>query len=74
MCVLSHSWNLQKVLEHSIKHTPGAVGEGGGRGDRDGEDMWTQGLFISMYDKIHYKKKKKTLLFFQWNLTVHKWA
>ena len=34
-------------------------GEGGGRGDRDGEDMWTQGLFISMYDKIHYKKKKK---------------
>ena len=32
-----------------------AGGEGGGRGDRDGEDMWTQGLFISMYDKIHYK-------------------
>ena len=38
----------------------GAGGEGGGRGDRDGEDMWTQGLFISMYDKIHYKKKKTT--------------
>ena len=36
----------------------GAGGEGGGRGDRDGEDMWTQGLFISMYDKIHYKLKK----------------
>ena len=36
----------------------GAGEEGGGRGDRDGEDMWTQGLFISMYDKIHYKKKK----------------
>ena len=33
----------------------GAGGEGGGRGDRDGEDMWTQGLFISMCDKIHYK-------------------
>ena len=33
----------------------GAGGEGGGRGDRDGEDVWTQGLFISMYDKIHYK-------------------
>ena len=33
----------------------GAGGEGGGKGDRDGEDMWTQGLFISMYDKIHYK-------------------
>ena len=36
----------------------GAGGERGGSGDRDGEDMWTQGLFISMYDKIHYKKKK----------------
>ena len=33
----------------------GAGGEGGGRGDRDGEDMWTHVLFISMYDKIHYK-------------------
>ena len=33
----------------------GAGGERGGSGDRDGEDMWTQGLFISMYDKIHYK-------------------
>ena len=37
----------------------GAGGEGGGRGNRDGEDMWTQGRFISMYDKIHYKLKKK---------------
>ena len=37
----------------------GAGGEGGGSGDRDGEDMWTQDLFISMYDKIHYKLKKK---------------
>ena len=33
----------------------GAGREGGGRGDRDGEDIWIQGLFISMYDKIHYK-------------------
>ena len=33
----------------------GEGGEGGGRGDRDGEDMWTQRLFFSMYDKIHYK-------------------
>ena len=41
----------------------GAGGEGGGRGDRDGEDMWTQGLFISMYDKIHYKLKKKSDMF-----------
>ena len=37
----------------------GAGGEGGGRGDRDGEDMETQGRYISMYDKIHYKLKKK---------------
>ena len=36
----------------------GAGGEGGGRGDWDGEDMSTQGRFISMYDKIHYKFKK----------------
>ena len=40
----------------------GAGGEGGGSGDRDGEDMWTQGHFISMYDKIHYKKKEKQSL------------
>ena len=39
----------------------GAGRERGGKGDRDGEDMWTQGLFISMYDKIHYKKKKKNV-------------
>ena len=37
----------------------GAGGEGGGRGDQDGEDMWTQGLFFSIYDKIHYKKNKE---------------
>ena len=36
----------------------GVGGEGGRRGDRDGEHMWTQGLFTSMYDKIHYKKNK----------------
>ena len=39
----------------------GAGGEGGGEGDRDGEDMKTQGCFISMYDKIHYKLKKNKL-------------
>ena len=33
-------------------------GEGGGRGDQDGEDIQTQGRFISMYEKIHYKLKK----------------
>ena len=36
----------------------GAGGEGGGRGDRNGEHMQTHGCFISMYDKIHYKFKK----------------
>ena len=36
----------------------GAGGRGVGSGERDGENMWTQGLFISMYDKIHYKNKK----------------
>ena len=38
------------------------VGREVGGGDRDGEDMWIQGLFISMYDKIHYKKKKKKVI------------
>ena len=33
----------------------GAGGVGSGWGDCDGEDMLTQGRFISMYDKIHYK-------------------
>ena len=37
----------------------GAGREGAGRGDRDGEHMKTQGRFISKYDKIHYKLKKK---------------
>ena len=46
----------------ALEDLEGAGGEGGGRGDRDGEDMWTQGRFISMYDKIHYKLKKKKKL------------
>ena len=37
----------------------GSGREGGGRGERDGEHMQTHGCFISMYDKIHYNKKKK---------------
>ena len=32
----------------------GLGGEGGGRGDRDGEYMYIQGWFMSMYDKNHY--------------------
>ena len=44
------------VLWEDLEGPPwGGRGEGGS----DGEDMWTQGLFISMYEKIHYKKKKK---------------
>ena len=34
----------------------GSGGEGGGRGDWDGEHMQIHGCFISMYDKIHYNK------------------
>ena len=29
-------------------------GEGGERGDQDGEYMWLHGWFMSMYDKTHY--------------------
>ena len=32
--------------------------EGGGRGDRDGEYMYIQGWFMSMYDKDHYNTVK----------------
>ena len=48
-------WWFKKFRKEDESLKEGAGGEGGGRGDRDGEDMWTQGLFISMYDKIHYK-------------------
>ena len=33
-------------------------GEGGGRGDRDGEYMWLHGWFMSMYDKTHWNAVK----------------
>ena len=36
----------------------GLGGVGGGRGDRDGEHMYIQGWFMSMYDKNHYNIKK----------------
>ena len=32
----------------------GSGGEGGGMGDWDGEYMYIQGWFMSMYDKNHY--------------------
>ena len=37
----------------------GSGGEGGGRGDRDGEYMYIQGWFMSMYDKTHYNTVKQ---------------
>ena len=36
----------------------GSGGEGGGRGDRDGEYMYIHGWFMSMYDKNHYNIEK----------------
>ena len=38
---------------HEIKRH--LLGEGGGRGDRDGEYMYIRGWFMSMYDKNHCK-------------------
>ena len=51
---------LMKVKEESetvglkLKILEGSGGEGGGRGDRDGEYMYIHGWFMSMYDKNHY--------------------
>ena len=33
-------------------------GEGGGRGNRDGEYMWLHGWFMSVYDKTHWNVVK----------------
>ena len=43
------------------KDLEGSGGEGGGRGDQDGEHMQTHGCYISMYDKIHYNIKNKKI-------------
>ena len=51
------AWDKRSDLVH-WEDPEGWGGEGGGRGDRDGEHMQTHGWFISMYDKIHYNKKK----------------
>ena len=48
------AWDKRSDLVH-WENLEGADGEGGGRGDLDGEHMKTHGCFISMYDKIHYK-------------------
>ena len=43
---------LLKVLHW--EDPEGSGREGGGRGDRDGEYMYIQGWFMSVYDKNHY--------------------
>ena len=52
------AWDKRSDLVH-WEDPEGSGGEGGGRGDRDGEYMYIHGWFISMYDKSHYNKKKK---------------
>ena len=54
--ITSPGWMHDKRLD--LVHwedLEGSGGEGGGRGDRDGEYMYIHGCFISLYDKIHYK-------------------
>ena len=51
------AWDKCSGLVH-WEDPEGSGGEGGGRGDRDGEYMYIQGWFMSMYDKNHLKKKK----------------
>ena len=48
-------------------------GSGGGecgRGDWDVERMWTHGCFISMYNTVHYNKRKKFKKKVTWELTL----
>ena len=63
ICLLSR-WNgspaqvgcMRQVLGPGALGRPSGIrsGEGGGRGDRDGEYMYIHGWFMSMYDKNHY--------------------
>ena len=47
------AWDKCSGLVH-WEDPEGWDGEGGRRGDRDGEHMWIHGWFMSMYDKNHY--------------------
>ena len=47
------AWDKCSGLVH-WEDPEGSGGEGGGRGDQDGEYMWLHGWFMSMYDKNHY--------------------
>ena len=50
------AWDKHSDLVH-WEDPEGSGGEGGGRGDRDGEYMYIHGWFMSMYDKNHYNIK-----------------
>ena len=58
-------WDKCSDLVH-WEDQEGWGGAGGGWGDRDGEYMYIQGWFMSMYDKkpLQYKKEKKNSLSF----------
>ena len=47
------AWDKCSGLVH-WEDPEGSGGEGGGRGDWDGEYMYIHGWFMSMYDKNHY--------------------
>ena len=47
------AWDKCSDLVH-WEDPEGSGGEGGGRGDRDGEYMYIHGWFMSMYDKNHH--------------------
>ena len=51
-------WDKCSGLVH-WEDPEGWDGEGGWRGDWDGEHMYIHGWFMSMYRKNHYNKKKK---------------
>ena len=51
------AWDKCSGLVH-WEDTEGWDGEGGGRGDQDGEHMLIHGWFISMYSKNHYNTVK----------------
>ena len=47
------AWDKCSGLVH-WEDPEGSGREGGGRGDQDGEYMYIQGWFMSVYDKNHY--------------------
>ena len=50
---------MRQVLGPGALKDPEEMGEEeGGRGDQDGEYMYIQGWFVSMYEKNHYNTVK----------------